>query len=162
MRIIGIDPGYDRLGIAIIEGERGAEKIIHSECFTTDKKVEFVERLSALSKRVEEVFDEYKPDVLVIETLYVTNNQKTAMRVSEARGCILLIAHRSGAKIFEIGPIQVKSAIGGDGRAGKAQVERMVRLLMPKLGAKTTHDDEFDAIAIALAGSAYRGIFDKN
>jgi hypothetical protein len=78
-RIIGIDPGYDRLGIAIIEGPVGREQLLYSTCVTTSKKQTFPERLAQLGKTVEQLLKEYRPNVLAIEKLFFTKNQLTAI-----------------------------------------------------------------------------------
>ena len=90
MKILGIDPGYERLGIAILEKNKtGKEIVVYSECFNTSAKLKFEERLLLLGQKVEKIIQEYKPEVLAIETLFLTTNQKTVMHVSEARGVIL-------------------------------------------------------------------------
>ena len=89
MRVLGIDPGFERLGIAIIEKEKGSkEELLFSECFKTAKSLEFTERLKLIGLRIEALSAEYKPKCLGIETLFIETNQKTAMRVAEVRGAI--------------------------------------------------------------------------
>src|SRR5690348_1986327 len=102
MRILGIDPGYDRLGIAVIE-KQGKEKeiLLHSECFQTSPKDDFYTRLSQVGAKVAEVLETYSPDALGIESLFITKNQKTAMRVAEARGVIMYEIARKHIPIFE-------------------------------------------------------------
>lgn len=154
MRVLGIDPGFERLGIAIINGERGKEILIHSECFKTSAKLDFSDRLHLLCSQVEKVIEKYEPELFAIENLFIENNQKTAMRVAEVRGALIYIARRSNLKIVEYTPLQVKSAIVGFGRGSKNQVEMMVRQLIKIPKEKIALDDEFDAIAIALTASA--------
>lgn len=153
MKIIGIDPGYERLGIALIDGERGKERLLHSECFKTDPKLPFEERLLLLGSHVLKIINEYKPVVLAIENLFLEKNQKTAMRVSEVRGAILYIGKMSKLRVVEYTPLQVKQAISGFGRGDKKQIEQMIKFLI-KLPERKMVDDELDAIAIALTGSA--------
>lgn len=156
-RTIGIDPGYDRLGIAVVEmrtiDQRAKEVLIHSECFETDRKAHHSERLRSLGQRVREVIEEFRPDILSIETLFFTANQKTAMKVAEARGVVMYEAARAGIAIFELSPLQVKMSVTGYGKSEKYQVIDMVKKLI-KMDEKKRKDDEFDAIAIAIAGSA--------
>lgn len=154
MRILGIDPGYDRLGIAIVEKLNGKEIVLHSECFNTQSSLPFNERLLLLGIKMEEIYTKYKPDILSIETLFFTTNQKTAMRVAEARGVILYIATKMKMKIFEATPLQIKIATTGYGKANKKDVMKMVKMLV-KIDKDKASDDELDAIAIALTGFAY-------
>lgn len=153
MKILGIDPGYDRVGIAIVEKEKGGNVLLHSECFVTDAKSPFYERLVKIDKRIRAILDEFEPDVLSIETLFISKNQKTGMRVAEARGTIALAAAKKGMKIFEYSPPEIKAAITSDGRSDKTQMIKMIPLLI-KMKPGKRHDDEFDAIAAALTHSA--------
>ena len=90
MRILGIDPGYDRVGLAIIEkNPKTKEVVIFSKCLQTSAKDEIYTRLLAVGREVATVLDDFKPDAMAIENLFITKNQKTAMRVSEARGIII-------------------------------------------------------------------------
>jgi len=153
LRILGIDPGYERLGIAVVQKNKNGETLLYSECFKTSPKEAFTVRLLKLGVRVKEIIKKFNPEALAIENLFVSNNQKTAMRVSEVRGAILFVAEESGLSIHEYTPLQVKSAITGYGGSDKRQVEAMTRRLIKIDGAKKL-DDEIDAIAIALTGSA--------
>ncbi len=154
MRILGIDPGYERLGIAVLEKDKGKEKVIFSECFKTSAKLDFSERLLLIGEEVGKVIKKYKPEVLSIETLFLTNNQKTVMHVAEARGVVIYKAKKAGLKIFEATPLQIKVATTGYGRADKNQIIKMVKMLVDIDDSKKS-DDELDAIAIAITGFAY-------
>lgn len=154
MKIISIDPGYERLGIAILEkpssGETaGKERLIFSECFKTSSKLPHYERLSLIGNRVKEIIKKYKPEALATEKLFFSGNQKTAMLVAEARGVILYTGSSLGLQVFEYTPNNVKIAITGYGRSEKRQMIDMVKKLIV-VSKKTNSDDEFDAIAIGL------------
>lgn len=156
MRILGIDPGFERLGIAVLEKNKeknSKEKVIFSNCFKTSAKLEFSERLNLLGREVDRIIKEYKPEVLSIETLFLNTNQKTVMRVAEARGVIIYEASKSNLEIFEASPPQIKIATTGYGRSDKTQINKMVKMLM-EIDAKIKSDDELDAIAIALTAFA--------
>jgi len=163
MRILGIDPGFERLGVAVLEkpaspsqgGQKGnrKEKILFSECFKTSAKLEFSERLFLIGKEIKKVIKKFKPEVLAIETLFLTTNQKTVMHVAEVRGVAIYEAILSGLKIFEASPPQIKIAITGYGKANKEQVMKMVKILINMDNTKKS-DDELDAIAIALTAFA--------
>jgi len=156
MRILGIDPGFDRLGIAILEKNKSDKKesIIFSECFKTSSKLEFPERLNLIGKEVKKIIKKYKPEVLAIETLFLNTNQKTVMRVAEARGVVVYEAAQAGLRVFEATPLQIKIAVTGYGRADKTQVMKMVKILVA-LDKKKTSDDELDAIAASLTAFAH-------
>jgi crossover junction endodeoxyribonuclease RuvC len=156
MRIISIDPGYERLGIAILEKEKGGkEKLLFSECFKTSPKIPHHERLTLIGNRIKEVIKKWKPESLAVEKLFFSTNQKTALLVSEVRGIILYSGSSLGLSIFEYAPIEVKVAITGYGRSEKRQMIEMVRKLIT-CPSDTNSDDEFDAIAIGLTHFAIR------
>lgn len=150
MRILSIDPGYERLGIAIIEKEKsGKERLIFSECFKTSSKKDFYLRLGEIGVEIESVIKKYGPEFLAIESLFFKNNQKTAMKVSEVRGTIIYICIKNDLKIKEFTPLEIKMAITSDGRGDKNQIINMIPKLI-HLEKEIKHDDEYDAIAIGL------------
>ena len=156
MRILGVDPGFERLGIAVLEknpGE-GKERVLFSECFKTSAKLEFTKRLELIGAEIKKIIQIYKPGLLSIETLFLNTNQKTAMRVAEVRGLIIYEATRAGLMIFEASPPQVKMATTGYGRSDKTQINKMVKMLV-NIEEDKTSDDELDAIAIALTAFAH-------
>ena len=156
MKILGIDPGYERLGIAILEKSQSdkKEKVIFSECFKTSAKLEFADRLFLIGEEIKKVIKKYKPEVLAIETLFLNTNHKTVMRVAEARGVVIYEAACVGLKVFEASPLQIKIATTGYGRANKEQMVKMVKILA-NIDKLKTSDDELDAIAIALTAFAH-------
>lgn len=150
MKVIAFDPGYDRLGIAILEKEKGGkESYIYSETFSTVKSEAFSQRLLSIGERVEELITLHKPQACALEKLFFEHNQKTAMGVSEARGALLYIAAKHRLTIHEYTPLQIKSAITSNGRADKRAVTGMVEKLLA-LPEKKRLDDEYDALACAL------------
>ena len=156
MKIIGIDPGYDRSGIAVVERNGAKDLLLYSFLVQTDKKQPIAERLASLSIQFEQILKDYKPDLVVMEQLFFSKNTTTALGVAEARGVILAAAGRVHLPTKEIGPMQVKQAITGYGKAEKSAVAAMVSRLVA-LPERKMIDDEMDAIAIALAGSAVFG-----
>jgi crossover junction endodeoxyribonuclease RuvC len=151
--ILGVDPGYGRIGLAVIEKSSSKEKLIYSECFETDSKLPQSKRLLALGERVGEIIEKYTPQTIAIETLLWSKNKKTALQVAEARGVILFEAARHKILIREFNPNQIKLAVTGYGKSDKKQVINMVEKLI-KLAPCKRLDDEYDAIAIALTCSA--------
>ena len=155
--ILGVDPGYGRIGIAILSKTNKNESLIHSECFETDKGMDPSERLFLLKEKIASIIKQYSPSILAIESLLWSKNKKTAFKVSEARGVIIAEAKSAGLDIREFNPNQVKLAVTGYGKSDKKQVEFMIEKILKiepkKLGRKII-DDEYDAIAIALTCSA--------
>jgi len=156
MKILGIDPGYDRLGVAIIEKtSKSKDVVLFSDCVTTSAKDTIYDRFKKIGELVCQILDGYKPDALSIETLFITKNQKTAMRVSEVRGIIIYEALRRDIPIFEYSPMEIKMAVTSDGTSDKSRIMKMIPLLvdLSKISKKAL-DDEYDAIAVALTHSA--------
>ena len=152
MRVLGIDPGYDRVGVAIAEIIDRQDTIIFSACIETNPKDAFVERLGVIGASLEEIIVTHKPTAACIETIFFQTNTKTAIRVAEARGMMQYLLHTHQVTIHDIGPGQVKSSITGNGRATKQEVIKMTKLIAGIPNIATKKDDEVDAIAIALAG----------
>jgi crossover junction endodeoxyribonuclease RuvC len=156
VRIIGIDPGFDRLGVAVLDKNGTSETLVFSTCIVTSKKDSFEERLAQIGKELTNIFSTYKGHELAIETLFFTKNQKTIITVAEVRGICLYLAHLHNLTIFEYSPPQIKLAIAGDGKASKDDIASMVPKILKTTLPKGTIDDEIDAIAIALTHSANR------
>lgn len=154
-RILGIDPGYGRLGLAIIEKRRNGDHLIYSECFETSAKLPHSKRLSDLGERLDQIIKKYQPNQLAIETLLWSKNTKTALQVAEARGVILFQASKNNLIIREFNPNQIKLAVTGYGKSDKKQIISMVKKLI-QIDSQKKYDDEYDAIAIALTASAIK------
>lgn len=148
MRILAIDPGYDRLGIAIVEGNASRPILVWSDCVLPAKGLA-EKRLAEVSLAVTGAIKEYAPDALGIETLFFSINKKTALGVAEARGAVLAAAGIASLPIIECSPQQVKLAVTGYGGADKKAVENMIPRLLT-LPEKKRLDDELDAIAIGI------------
>ncbi|MEX0934767.1 MAG: crossover junction endodeoxyribonuclease RuvC [Candidatus Paceibacterota bacterium] len=149
MRILALDPGYERLGIALIEQINRKETLLYSDCFQTKSSLTFPERLHLLGEELEKLFQEYEPEVLAIEKLYFNSNQKTAMAVSQMRGMAIYLAKKYKMDVFEYTPGQIKSAVTGYGKSTKKQIITMVPKLI-SVEKDIKYDDEFDAIAVGL------------
>ena len=150
MRIISIDPGFERVGIAIIEKTfLKKDLLIYSNCFKTTTKISLNERIKNIGNEVEKIIKKYKPQALAIEKLYFTTNQKTVMGVAEARGVIIYAATKNNLPIYEYTPPQIKVAVTGYGKASKQMVMSMVPKLID-IKSDINSDDEVDAIAIGL------------
>lgn len=149
-RVLGVDPGFDRLGLAVLEGDASRPMYVWSECIQPEKGGAAV-RLSRVFTAITETIAAYRPDALALETLFFSTNRKTALSVAEARGAILAAAGSAGVQVIEFSPAHVKIAVTGHGGADKAAIARMVPKLLA-LPPKKRLDDEFDALAVAIAG----------
>lgn len=153
--IMGVDPGYGRVGIAIIEKTLKDDHLAYSECFETNPKLPHHKRLFDVACKISEIIEKYNPRELALETLLFSKNQKTALAVAEARGVILVEAAKHGLVVREFNPNQIKLAVTGYGKSDKKQVISMVKRLV-KIGDSNKLDDEYDAIAVALTCSSIK------
>ncbi|MDP2651463.1 MAG: crossover junction endodeoxyribonuclease RuvC [bacterium] len=157
---MAVDPGFDRLGIAVLKHEEGKEILIHSACIQTNVKNSKSERLLVIGLGVEEAIKRFKPGSLAIESLFFNSNTTSALGVAEARGVAILKAAEAGLPVYEYSPQAIKIACTGYGRASKLQVALMVKKLvaLPRVPHKRL-DDELDAIALGITHLASkRGI----
>jgi crossover junction endodeoxyribonuclease RuvC len=154
MTILGIDPGTATTGFGIIEKRVGENNfgVLDFGVITTAKTDSDARRLEIIAKDLKEIIRKFKPDRIGIEKLFFTNNQKTAMAVSQARGVALLVCQQAKLSIFEFTPLQVKNYLCGNGQADKRQVQFMVKQTF-KLDRVPKPDDAADALAIALCAA---------
>ncbi len=156
MRILAVDPGYDRCGLAVLDAPSvGSESLLYSSCVQTNKKDTYYLRIKQILKEAEELINLHKPSHLAIEKLFFNSNQKTASQVSEVRGAFLFLALKENLEILEFTPLQIKLAVTGNGRADKKAIYEILPKLI-KIGKEIKLDDEYDAIACALTASAMR------
>lgn len=155
MRVLAIDPGFDRMGLAVLEGDPSRPKHVWSACVTPAKGAP-EERLAAVHEAVAAAIREHHPDWVAMESLFWSSNKRTALGVAEARGAALSAAAEAGLKVSEHSPQQVKLAVTGYGAADKKAVAGMVPKLVT-LPAKKRLDDELDAIALAICALSTRG-----
>lgn len=148
MITLGIDPGFARCGYAFIESENSIYKIIDSGLIETFQKTEYNQRLKKIYEELNNLIEKHKPDNAAIEELFFSKNTKTALKVAEARGIIILALTVNNIDFKEYKPKEVKSQITGNGNANKDAVIRMVNLFT---NSKIKQDDTADAVAIALA-----------
>lgn len=152
-RVLAVDPGFDRVGVAILEGD----KVLFSECIVTNRKDSHELRLLEIGESLNKVIKKWKPEDLAIETLFFNQNVSTAIKVAEARGVIVYEASRASLEIFEYSPQAIKIAVTGYGKANKSQVENMLQRLVKLPITKTKQlDDELDAIALGITHLATR------
>jgi len=153
MKVLAIDPGYGRCGVAVLTKENGKERLLFSECIETSSKTLFPERLITIVNECARVIAQEKPAILALEKLFFTTNQKTAMQVAEVRGALISLAAQHGLPVAEYTPMQVKAALGY-GKADKKQIAKMLHMLV-KIEKPIKHDDEYDAIAVGVTHLAH-------
>lgn len=148
-RILGIDPGTATTGWAILDQDKKELIPIAYGHISTSCKDSTCQRLKEVAFDIEQIIKKYNPSEGAIEDLFFFKNIKTAMKVSQSRGAIMLTLIKANLKVFEYTPLQVKQAVTGYGRADKKQVQLMVKNIL-KLKEIPTPDDTADAIAIAI------------
>ncbi len=147
--IIGIDPGFGRIGWGIIIQNGSDWQVVNYGCLETSMKDPFVDRLAELHLEIIKLIKKYKPTRMAVEDLFFFKNLKTAIKVGQARGVILLAGVENKLPIDEFTPLQVKQAITGYGRAEKCQMQKMVQMILG-LKQPIKSDDAADALAVAL------------
>ena len=158
MIILGIDPGFGRLGYAVLETGKNNKKdaeVVECSCLETDPKSDYLKRLVLVADRVKDLIVKYKPEVISLEKIFFTQNQKTAFQIAEVRGILLYLAASAGIPCYEYTPLEVKMALCGYGKATKEQVQKMLKILL-KLQTLPKLDDATDAMAIGLTCAVCR------
>ena len=159
-RIIGIDPGYAITGYGIIDKKGNKLTAVDYGVIETKAGVDFPLRLLAISDKLRFILEQYKPDLMSVEELFMGHNHTTVIGTAQARGAVLVEAARAGIEVYEFTPGQVKLAITGYGKAEKKQVQIMTKSI---LGLKEVPkpDDAADALALAITlantGLAFAG-----
>lgn len=149
MIVLGIDPGYAIVGYGVLEYNGNKFKILEYGSIETKAGTDFNERLLKIHRRMEDLILRHNPDAVAVEELFFNTNTKTAIKVAQARGVILLSGALSKAEVFEYTPLQVKQAVCGYGRADKSQVQQMIKILL-NLDTVPKPDDTADALAVAI------------
>ncbi|MEY4137228.1 MAG: hypothetical protein RL205_1356, partial [Actinomycetota bacterium] len=149
MRVLGIDPGLTRCGVAVISGAPGRQlEALHIGVITTSPDLALAERLLLVERAIEVLVGEFAPDAVAIERVFSQHNVRSAMGTAQAAAMGLLVAARHGIPVASHTPTEVKAAVTGNGRADKAQVTSMVTRIL-RLPAPPTPADAADAVAIA-------------
>lgn len=149
-RVLAVDPGFDRVGVAILEKNPAGEVLLHSECIRTNRKDSKELRLKEIGEKIEMLISAWKPTDLAIETLFFNQNTSSALGVAEGRGVIIYEAVCGGLSVYEYSPQAVKIAVTGYGKATKLQMESMIPRLIKVTSRRKMLDDELDAIALGI------------
>ena len=162
VRVIGIDPGIEITGIAILDVKGNQYRPVFCSCIITKKNLPTHKRLKQIYQSLIICIEKYCPDCLAIEDIFFSSNVKTALSVGAARGVSILAGSNNNLEIYEYTPLQVKQAIVGYGRATKKQIKYMLKMI---LGVKDdffpSYDDAWDAMGIALCCASTRKFEDK-
>ena len=150
IRILGIDPGSQRTGIGVIDvAGDGRCTYVHCEALKLLDADDFPARLGLLCEGLERVLDEWQPQHVAIETVFMAKSATSALKLGHARGAALATVVRRRMKVSEYAPREIKQSLVGRGAAEKDQVQHMVRLLL-NLPAMKLQADAADALAVAL------------
>ncbi len=149
MFVLGIDPGLTRTGYGVLEARGSRVRAIAVGVIRTDPKVAIGERLVELRRDLSSIIEEYRPDEVAMEEVFVNRNLHTATSVGRASGVVLMTAAEAGLRIAEYTPTAVKMALTGYGAADKTQVGRVISMRLG-LGEVPTPADAADALAVAL------------
>jgi len=147
--IFGIDPGSDRTGYGCVNTDGSRHVLVTCGAISTPASATFPEKLLVIHSRLAALLGEYRPDAVAIENIFHAVNARSALKLGHARGVALLAAAEAGAPIFEYTPAEVKRVVVGYGRAEKAQVQQMIKLLLGLAEAPSPHDAA-DALAVAV------------
>jgi crossover junction endodeoxyribonuclease RuvC len=154
MRLLGLDPGLGATGWGVIDFDRGRLSHIADGVVVTDAARSLAERLVQLADGLETVLATYAPTEAAVEETFVNRNAVSTLRLGQARGIALLVPARAGLPVSEYLPNLVKKTVVGTGHAAKAQVEMMVRALLP--AARLSSTDAADALAVAICHAHHR------
>lgn len=153
--VIGIDPGYDRVGWCVGVAKAGQLTLQAFGCIETTGMKNIIDRFQKVDEELAKLIEKYQPTESAIETLFFSSNKTTAMRVSEARGVIISCLFRHQVQIAEYNPMAMKVAVTGNGKANKSDIARMLHLQF-RVDNDKILDDALDAIGMALTHAVSR------
>jgi crossover junction endodeoxyribonuclease RuvC len=149
MRVLGIDPGTAITGYGVVEEMQGDVRSLAFGVIRTPASQSLPVRLQSIYREVRDLATKWEPSTAAVEELFFSSNVRTAMSVGQARGVTLLALADAGLEVAEYTPLVIKQAVTGYGRAGKMQMQEMVRLLLG-LEEVPRPDDAADALAVAI------------
>lgn len=151
VRVLGVDPGLTRCGLGVVRSLPGRQvALVHVEVLRTPAHADLPDRLVEVACAVEDSIAAHRPDVVAIERVFSQNNVMSVMGTAQASGVAMLVAARAGLPVVLHTPTEVKAAVTGSGRAGKAQVTAMVTRILG-LDEAPSPADAADALAIGIA-----------
>jgi crossover junction endodeoxyribonuclease RuvC len=159
LKILGIDPGSVATGYGAIESDGNNHLLLEYGVLKSPASLSFPEKLLHIHTRLLEIIEECRPDRMAVESLFYAANVKSALKLGHVRGVALVAGVSKGLPIDEYSPLEIKQAVVGYGRADKAQVQKMVALLLGLDKPPEPHDAA-DALAVALC-HAHRLRFER-
>lgn len=150
MIVLGIDPGTAALGYGVVERAGGGLRAVDYGVVETSADLPLPDRLLHIHEALSELIETHRPDILGVERLFFSKNVQTAFGVGQARGVVLLAAAQHGVPVREATPNEIKVGVTGFGGAEKAQVGKMVAVILG-LDEVPTPDDAADALACAVS-----------
>jgi crossover junction endodeoxyribonuclease RuvC len=147
--IFGIDPGSERTGYGCVRTDGSRHHLITCGAIKTKASSTFPEKLLVIHSRLATLLSECRPDAIAIENIFHAVNARSALKLGHARGVAMLAAAEAGVEIYEYTPAEVKRVVVGYGRAEKAQVQQMIKLMLGLDAAPSPHDAA-DALAVAV------------
>ncbi|NLX18478.1 MAG: crossover junction endodeoxyribonuclease RuvC [Desulfobulbus sp.] len=148
MRILGVDPGSRTTGYGVIAADGPKISFVACGTIRTGRETDFSRRLLTIFQDLCGVISQYAPDVAAVEDMYVDRNPRSALKLGQARGAAVVAARHSNLIVYDYPARLVKQSVAGYGRADKAQVQHMVRVLLGLDAAPST--DAADALAVAI------------
>jgi len=155
LRILGLDPSLTSTGWGVIEVNGSRLQYIADGFIPTNPRQPLEERLNLIFRELCKVIEQYKPEEAAIEKTFLNSNPETSLKLSMARGVVVLAPGYYHIPLYEYDPNKVKKALVGVGHAEKSQVEAMIKILLP--GCKPKNNDSSDALAMAVAHRHYHG-----
>src|SRR5450755_3932636 len=150
MRVLGVDPGLTRCGLGVIDGAPGRTlTLVSTDVICTPAGDAIGLRLLALEEQIERWLTLYQPDAVAVERVFSQHNVRTVMGTAQAGAVAIVCAARRGLPVALHTPSEVKAAVTGNGRAGKAQVTEMVTRLL-RMADPPRPADSADALALAI------------
>ncbi|MBK9155571.1 MAG: crossover junction endodeoxyribonuclease RuvC [Chloracidobacterium sp.] len=160
MKVLGIDPGSERLGWGIVDGRANKYSLIAHGVVRSNPRHAFSKRLMNIFTEMDKVVGEHGPEVIAIEEAFYSINVNVAMKLGQVRGIMLLLAELRGLSIAEYAPRLIKKTVVGYGNAEKHQVGEMIRILLGLKSAPEPHDVS-DALAAAICHFHHNVINEK-
>jgi len=154
VRVLGLDPGLRHTGWGVVDIDGSRLSHVADGAVHSDDGAALADRLVALYDGLVAVIDRYRPDEAAVEETFVNRNATSTLKLGVARGVALLAPARAGLAVAEYGANHIKKAVVGVGHADKAQVQMMVRTLLP--GARLAGADAADALAVAICHAHHR------
>ncbi|MDO5080987.1 crossover junction endodeoxyribonuclease RuvC [Buchananella hordeovulneris] len=150
MRVLGVDPGLTRCGLGVVDVDaRRRATLVEVGVVRSDPHLAAHFRLLAIERGIEEWIERLAPEVVAVERVFAQDNLRSITGTSQVAGIAMLAAARRGLPLALHTPSEVKAAVTGSGRAGKAQVQAMVTSIL-RLPGPPRPADAADALALAI------------